>query len=103
MSVDLLFQESVEKAQKELTKQKEVIALHDNAIKDKSAEMVKYREQNNELQLKVKELEHSITKCQQEAADADAKVFWNCAFLHIVTKDGYSLATYKGNMKAFFL
>nr|XP_030113530.3 structural maintenance of chromosomes protein 2 [Taeniopygia guttata] len=67
-------EESVEKAQKELTKQKEVIALHDNAIKDKSAEMVKYREQNNELHLKVKELEHSITKCQQEAADADAKV-----------------------------
>ncbi|NXH38968.1 SMC2 protein, partial [Dicaeum eximium] len=67
-------EESVERAQKELAKQKEVIALHDNAIKDKSAEMVKYREQNNELQLKVKELEHSITKCQQEAADAAAKV-----------------------------
>ncbi|NXJ25128.1 SMC2 protein, partial [Dicrurus megarhynchus] len=67
-------EESVERSQKELAKQKEVIALHDNAIKDKSAEMVKYREQNNELQLKVKELEHSITKCQQEAADAAAKV-----------------------------
>ncbi|NXB64396.1 SMC2 protein, partial [Struthidea cinerea] len=67
-------EESVERSQKELAKQKEVIALHDNAIKDKSAEMVKYREQNNELQLKVKELEHSITKCQEEAADAAAKV-----------------------------
>ncbi|NXC08889.1 SMC2 protein, partial [Orthonyx spaldingii] len=67
-------EEAVERSQKELAKQKEVIALHDNAIKDKSAEMVKYREQNNELQLKVKELEHSITKCQQEAADAAAKV-----------------------------
>ncbi|RLV97032.1 hypothetical protein DV515_00012184 [Chloebia gouldiae] len=67
-------EESVEKAQQELTKQKEVIALHDNAIKDKSAELVKYRDQNNELQLKIKELEHSITKSQQEAADADAKV-----------------------------
>uniref|UniRef100_A0A803VXE7 Structural maintenance of chromosomes 2 n=1 Tax=Ficedula albicollis TaxID=59894 RepID=A0A803VXE7_FICAL len=67
-------QESVERAQKELAKQKEVIALHNNAIKEKSAEMVKYREQNNELQLKVKELEHSITKCQQDAADAAAKV-----------------------------
>lgn len=80
----MLFQESVEKAQKELAKQKEVIALHDNAIKDKSAEMVKYREQNNELQLKIKELEHGITKCQQEAADAAAKVLQNCAFLHIL-------------------
>ncbi|RMB94710.1 hypothetical protein DUI87_28823 [Hirundo rustica rustica] len=67
-------EESVEGAQKELAKQKKVIELHDNAIKDKSAEMVKYREQNNELQLKIKELEHNITKCQQETADATAKV-----------------------------
>ncbi|XP_041256126.1 structural maintenance of chromosomes protein 2 [Onychostruthus taczanowskii] len=67
-------EESVEKAQKVLAEQKEVIAFHDNAIKDKSAEMVKYREQNNELQLKIKELEHSIIKCEQEAADAAAKV-----------------------------
>ncbi|NXE94439.1 SMC2 protein, partial [Menura novaehollandiae] len=67
-------EESVERSQKELAKQKEVIALHDNAIKDKSAEMVKCREENNELHLKIKELEHSITKCQQEAADATAKV-----------------------------
>ncbi|NXH80822.1 SMC2 protein, partial [Edolisoma coerulescens] len=67
-------EESVERSQKELAKQKEVLALHDNAIRDKTAEMVKYREQNNELQLKVKELEHSITRCQQEAADAAAKV-----------------------------
>ncbi|XP_068033476.1 structural maintenance of chromosomes protein 2 [Anomalospiza imberbis] len=67
-------EEFIEKAQEELAKQKEVIALHDNAIRDKSAEMVKYREQNNELQIKVKELEHSITKRQQEAADAGAKV-----------------------------
>ncbi|NXM45142.1 SMC2 protein, partial [Gymnorhina tibicen] len=67
-------EESVEGSQKELAKQKDVIALHDNAIKAKSTEMVKYREQNNELQLKVKELEHSITKCQQEAADAAAKM-----------------------------
>lgn len=84
MSADTLFQESVETAQKELAKQKEVIALHDNAIKDKSAEMVKYREQNNELQLKVKELEHNITKCQQDVTDAAAKVFQNCTFLHIL-------------------
>ncbi|NWX35555.1 SMC2 protein, partial [Notiomystis cincta] len=66
--------ESVETSQKELAKQKEIIALHDNAIKDKHAEMIKYREQNNELQLKVKELKHGITKCQQESADAATKV-----------------------------
>uniref|UniRef100_A0A8C5TL28 Structural maintenance of chromosomes protein n=1 Tax=Malurus cyaneus samueli TaxID=2593467 RepID=A0A8C5TL28_9PASS len=62
------------KANSELAKQKEVIALHDNAIKEKTAEIVKYREQKNELQLKVKELEYGITKCQQDAADAAAKV-----------------------------
>ncbi|KAM9367980.1 structural maintenance of chromosomes protein 2 [Phaethornis superciliosus] len=66
--------ESVEKSQKELGKHKEVIALHDKAIKAKSAEVAKYKEQNNELQLKVKALEHNISKHQQEAADAAAKV-----------------------------
>ncbi|NXM36359.1 SMC2 protein, partial [Oxyruncus cristatus] len=67
-------EKSVEKSQKELAKQKEVIALHDNAIKEKSAEMLKCREQNNELHFKIKELEHNIIKCQQEAADAAAKI-----------------------------
>ncbi|KAJ7410662.1 Structural maintenance of chromosomes protein 2 [Pitangus sulphuratus] len=67
-------EESVEKSQKELAKQKEVIMLHDNAIKEKSEEMLKYREQNNELHFKIKELEHNIIKCQQEAADAAAKI-----------------------------
>ncbi|XP_009284488.1 PREDICTED: structural maintenance of chromosomes protein 2 [Aptenodytes forsteri] len=66
--------ESVEKSQKELAKQKEVIVLQDKAIKAKSAEAVKSREQNNELQLKVKALEHNISKHQQETADAAAKV-----------------------------
>ncbi|NWS61106.1 SMC2 protein, partial [Chunga burmeisteri] len=65
---------SVEKSQKELAKQKEILALQDKAIKAKSAEIVKYREQNNELQLKVKALQHNISKCQQETADATAKV-----------------------------
>ncbi|KAM6187299.1 structural maintenance of chromosomes protein 2 isoform 1-T1 [Sarcoramphus papa] len=66
--------ESVEKSQKELAKQKEVIVLQDKAIKAKSAEIVKYRDQNNELQLKVKALEHNISKRQQEAAAAAAKM-----------------------------
>ncbi|XP_010576444.1 PREDICTED: structural maintenance of chromosomes protein 2 [Haliaeetus leucocephalus] len=67
-------QESVEKAQKELAKQKKVIVLQDKAIKAKSAEIIEYREQNNKLQLKVKTLEHNISKHQQEAAAAAAKV-----------------------------
>ncbi|XP_072716701.1 structural maintenance of chromosomes protein 2 isoform X1 [Ciconia boyciana] len=67
-------EESVEKSQKELAKQKEVIVLQDKAIQAKSTEIVKYREQSNELQLKIKTLEHNISKHQQESADAAAKV-----------------------------
>ncbi|XP_010003765.1 PREDICTED: structural maintenance of chromosomes protein 2 [Chaetura pelagica] len=66
--------ESVEKSEKELAKQKEAILLQDKAIKARSAEIAKCKELNNELQLKVKELEHNISKHQQEAADAAAKV-----------------------------
>ncbi|XP_009633524.1 structural maintenance of chromosomes protein 2 [Egretta garzetta] len=66
--------ESVEKSQKELAKQKEAILLQDKAIKAKSADIQKCKEQNNELQLKVKTLEHNISKHQQETADAAAKV-----------------------------
>ncbi|NXV50239.1 SMC2 protein, partial [Uria aalge] len=65
---------SVEKSQKELAKQKEVILLQDKAITAKSAEIEKYREQNNELQLKLKALEHSIGKHKQETADAATKL-----------------------------
>ncbi|XP_035165873.1 structural maintenance of chromosomes protein 2 [Oxyura jamaicensis] len=66
--------ESVEKAQKELAKQKEAIAVQNEKIEAKSAEAVKYREKTKELQLNVKALEHSISKHQQEAADATDKV-----------------------------
>ncbi|KAM7165657.1 structural maintenance of chromosomes protein 2 isoform 1-T2 [Macrochelys suwanniensis] len=65
---------SVKKAQEELAKQKEVITAQDKEIKAKSAEAVKYREQNNESQLKVKELEHNINKHKRETTDAAAKV-----------------------------
>lgn len=58
--------------------------LQDKAIKAKIAEITKYREENNELQLKVETLEHNIRKHQQEAADAAAKVFQNCAFTFIL-------------------
>ncbi|NXV24243.1 SMC2 protein, partial [Cepphus grylle] len=65
---------SVEKSQKDLAKQKEVILLQDKAITAKYAEIEKYREQNNEVQLKLKALEHSIVKHQQETADAATKL-----------------------------
>ncbi|KAH0628379.1 hypothetical protein JD844_009458 [Phrynosoma platyrhinos] len=66
--------EHVKKAQDELAKQKAVVMAQDKAIKAKSAEVVKYKEQNNESQLKIKELEHNISKHKREASDASAKV-----------------------------
>ncbi|KAE8632220.1 hypothetical protein XENTR_v10001478 [Xenopus tropicalis] len=66
--------ESVKKAQEELAKQKEIIMGHDKEIKTKSAEAGKLRENNNDLQLKIKELEHNISKHKKDSADAAAKV-----------------------------
>ncbi|NXG51766.1 SMC2 protein, partial [Psilopogon haemacephalus] len=66
--------ESLEKSEKEVSKQKEVVELQNKAIKAKAAEMAKYREQSKELQLQVKELEHNISKHQQDIDDADSKI-----------------------------
>uniref|UniRef100_A0A8C6IY59 Structural maintenance of chromosomes protein 2 n=1 Tax=Melopsittacus undulatus TaxID=13146 RepID=A0A8C6IY59_MELUD len=64
--------ESVERSKEELSKIKELIMSQDKEIKAKSSEIVKCKEQNKELQLKIKELEHNIKKQQQGAADAAA-------------------------------
>lgn len=80
-------QESVEKVQKELAKQKEVISVQNEKIEAKSQEAVKYKEQTNELQLNVKALEHSISKHQQEAADATAKVRCFRTMLFLASSD----------------
>uniref|UniRef100_H2ZTG1 Structural maintenance of chromosomes 2 n=2 Tax=Latimeria chalumnae TaxID=7897 RepID=H2ZTG1_LATCH len=66
--------EAVKKAQEDLSKQKEAIQAQDNEIKTKSAEAARLGEQSKELQLKIKELEHSISKHKRESADAAAKV-----------------------------
>ncbi|NXJ67109.1 SMC2 protein, partial [Rostratula benghalensis] len=66
--------EAVEKSQKELTKQKEVIMVQDKAIKAKYAETEKCRAQNNELQLKLKASQHSISKHQEETDNAATMV-----------------------------
>lgn len=58
-------------------KQKQIITAQDNIIKDKCAEVAKHNLQNNESQLKIKELDHSISKHKREADDAAAKV-WLC-------------------------
>ncbi|MBZ3872149.1 Structural maintenance of chromosomes protein 2 [Sciurus carolinensis] len=69
--------ESVNKAQEELTKQKEVITAQDNVIKAKYAEVAKHKEQNNDSQLKIKELDHNISKHKREAEDAAAKAYYD--------------------------
>ncbi|XP_030887172.1 structural maintenance of chromosomes protein 2 [Leptonychotes weddellii] len=66
--------ESVNKAQEEVTKQKEVITAQDNVIKAKYGEVATHKEQNNDSQLKIKELDHNISKHKREAEDAAAKV-----------------------------
>ncbi|NXN33892.1 SMC2 protein, partial [Nycticryphes semicollaris] len=66
--------EAVEKSQKEVAKQKEVIMVQDKAIRAKSAEAEKCREKNNELQLKLKALEHSISKHEEEIDNAATTV-----------------------------
>ncbi|NXY89084.1 SMC2 protein, partial [Alcedo cyanopectus] len=66
--------ESLEKSQEELAKQKEVITLQDKAIKAKSEEILKYKEQNNELELQFKAMEHNISKHHQDTADAETKL-----------------------------
>lgn len=65
-------------AQEELAKQKAVVMAQDKAVKAKSVEAVKHKEENNDLQLKIKELEHNISKHKREASDASAKVYYYC-------------------------
>lgn len=67
-------QEIVQKAQEELAKQKEIIMGHDREIKSKSSEASKMRESSNDIQLKIKELEHNISKHKKDSADATARV-----------------------------
>ncbi|KAG9469047.1 hypothetical protein GDO78_021325 [Eleutherodactylus coqui] len=66
--------EIVKKAQEELAKQKEIIMGHDKEIKSKATEAGKIRESNNDTQLKIKELEHNISKHKKDSADAAARV-----------------------------
>ncbi|CAL8332676.1 unnamed protein product [Merluccius merluccius] len=66
--------EAVRGAQEELTKRKEIIMAQDKDIKEKTVEANKIRERTNEAQLKIKELEHNISKHKKESQDAAAKV-----------------------------
>ncbi|CAL1601519.1 unnamed protein product [Knipowitschia caucasica] len=66
--------DAVRKAQEELTKQKEIIMTQDKELKVKSSEANKISEKNNEMQLKIKEMEHNISKHRKESQDAADKV-----------------------------
>ncbi|KAG7238364.1 hypothetical protein INR49_030961 [Caranx melampygus] len=66
--------EAVRKAQEELAQQKEVIMKQDKELKVKSTEANTLREQSNKAQLKIKELEHNISKHRKESQDAADKV-----------------------------
>ncbi|KAJ8247752.1 hypothetical protein GJAV_G00249880 [Gymnothorax javanicus] len=66
--------EAVRKAQEELSQQKEVIMAQDREIKEKTAEANGLRAKNNEAQLRIKELEHNISKHKKDSADAAARV-----------------------------
>uniref|UniRef100_A0A6Q2XGE5 SMC hinge domain-containing protein n=1 Tax=Esox lucius TaxID=8010 RepID=A0A6Q2XGE5_ESOLU len=67
--------EAVRKAQEELSKQKEGIVAQDKEIKAKSSEANRMREKTNESQLRIKELEHNISKHRKDSQDAAAKVY----------------------------
>lgn len=66
--------EAVRNAQENLDQQKEVIRSKDKEIKEKSTEANKIREQTNDAQLKIKELEHNISKHRKDSQDAADKV-----------------------------
>ncbi|XP_061761582.1 structural maintenance of chromosomes protein 2 [Nerophis ophidion] len=66
--------EAVRKAQEELSKQKEAIMAQFKEMKVKSMEANKIREQNNEVQLKIKELEHNISKHHRDSQSAAEEV-----------------------------
>ncbi|XP_061536561.1 LOW QUALITY PROTEIN: structural maintenance of chromosomes protein 2 [Phycodurus eques] len=66
--------DAVRKAQEELSKQKDVIMAQFKEIKEKTTEAGKIQEQNNEAQLKIKELEHNISKHLKDSQDAAGAV-----------------------------
>uniref|UniRef100_A0A9J8BTS6 Structural maintenance of chromosomes protein n=1 Tax=Cyprinus carpio carpio TaxID=630221 RepID=A0A9J8BTS6_CYPCA len=70
----LASKEAVRVAQEQLSQQKEVILGQEREIKGKTGEAKRLREQNNDAQLKIKELEHNISKHKKDSADATAKV-----------------------------
>nr|XP_057941662.1 structural maintenance of chromosomes protein 2 [Doryrhamphus excisus] len=66
--------EAVQKAQEELAKQKEIIMAQFKEMKGKTMEANKIREQNNEVQLKIKELEHNVSKHHKDSQNASDEV-----------------------------
>ncbi|TRY64725.1 hypothetical protein DNTS_030152 [Danionella cerebrum] len=66
--------EAVRVVQEQVAQQKGFIMGQEREIKEKSEEANLLREQNNDAQLKIKELEHNISKRKKDATEATAKV-----------------------------
>uniref|UniRef100_A0A8C4FGJ8 Structural maintenance of chromosomes protein n=1 Tax=Dicentrarchus labrax TaxID=13489 RepID=A0A8C4FGJ8_DICLA len=80
--IDSMACTAVRKAQDELAKQKEVIMAQDKELKGKSTEANKIREQNNEVQLKIKELEHNISKHRKDSQEAVSRMLEEHDWIH---------------------
>uniref|UniRef100_A0A671RLL4 Structural maintenance of chromosomes protein n=1 Tax=Sinocyclocheilus anshuiensis TaxID=1608454 RepID=A0A671RLL4_9TELE len=63
-------QEQIDTMTTEVLANKEVILGQEREIKGKTGEANRLREQNNDAQLKIKELEHNISKHKKDSADA---------------------------------
>uniref|UniRef100_A0A672S6L5 Structural maintenance of chromosomes protein n=1 Tax=Sinocyclocheilus grahami TaxID=75366 RepID=A0A672S6L5_SINGR len=63
-------QEQIDTMTTEVLANKEVILGQEREIKGKTGEANHLREQNNDAQLKIKELEHNISKHKKDSADA---------------------------------
>uniref|UniRef100_A0A672G218 Structural maintenance of chromosomes protein 2 n=1 Tax=Salarias fasciatus TaxID=181472 RepID=A0A672G218_SALFA len=73
---------TVSQNKEELTKQKEIIMAQDKELKAKSLEADSIREQNNDAQLKIKELEHNISKHRKDSQDAVSRMLQEHDWIH---------------------
>lgn len=70
----LPFQKSVAEAKKALNDQKEILKGRNVDIQTKVGERQALCKEDQEIQLKIKEMEHEISKFQRDSKDASNKV-----------------------------
>uniref|UniRef100_A0A3Q3BJP5 Structural maintenance of chromosomes protein n=1 Tax=Kryptolebias marmoratus TaxID=37003 RepID=A0A3Q3BJP5_KRYMA len=74
--------QAVDEAMKAIQEQIDSMACTVSQNKGKSTEIIKMREQNNEVQLKIKELEHNISKHHRESQDAVTRMLEEHDWIH---------------------